>query len=549
MGEAGRPAPTTSSRVSSPATRSRGSRSRGFQGTADSGNLVGALDDYLGSGSYEAGLVRADRPAAGDPVRARSATTSTGSRATARVPLRTRCLRDDPDLRLVPDLRRPRARTSSTRSRKRSRSRRRPTARSSLHPIEIFEVKGPIQLVRAASTVPLLVSGDGHAWPELSVAGLLDGTGPIRYTATCRSTPSPRRSTPERRSPSPTPTDGASSGSAVATPRRRTRTPSVPGQGLPEREVRTLFDLPGTQSVAWFPDAKRIVASGFGRPLGRAQTSFRPALAFDGDETTTWRASTLEEDGAGQWVRVDLREPTEVSRGVGSLSAPTFPNQPRATHARISFSDGSSVPVDLSNDKAVGAFEPREDEVRTRRHRRGPARRSASCRRGCPRSASPGSTCASTSSCRLACSTAPSATRRSVRSSETAPLAYLFRAAAAGRGATGRADDGAPVPARSTPASFTLGGTLGSQTQLRGRRCRHRVPADRRRRRPRALPGPRRVRGRAADRPRGRVAHAHDHDRAKIVQAQPRRRRDRALAPRREPSSRARRHARAPKRR
>jgi hypothetical protein len=133
------------------------------------------------------------------------------------------------------------------------------------------------------------------------------------------------------------------------------------GEELPERTVRTLFDRPGTQSVAWYPDAKRIVASGFGRPLGRSQPSFRPSLAFDGDGSTAWRASTLEEGGAGQWVRVDLREPQTVSE-ISILPAPTFPNQPQARHATISFSDGSTVPVDLDFEQGatVARFEPRD---------------------------------------------------------------------------------------------------------------------------------------------------------------------------------------------
>ena len=29
----------------------------------------------------------------------------------------------------------------------------------------------------------LLVAGDGAAWPAMSAAGLLDGAGPVRYTA------------------------------------------------------------------------------------------------------------------------------------------------------------------------------------------------------------------------------------------------------------------------------------------------------------------------------------------------------------------------------
>ena len=373
-----------------------------------------------------------------------------------------------------------------------------------LHPIEIFEIKGPIQLVRAASTVPLLVSGDGHAWPELSVAGLLDRTGPIRYTDDVSNTtlaealddgaPLAITDTNRRRIER----------SAAATPRRRIRTPSGPVSGCPN--VRCARCSPRRQPVRGVvPDATDVVASGFGRPLGRARPSFRPALASTVTRRRRGARSTLEEDGAGQWVRVDLRRPTRSPR-CPSLGAHV--PEPAAGEARDDLVLGRQRAPDrprLRSGHGRSTVRARLDEVRARRDRRcAPAEGVVS----------PG----------LSEITIPGLDLREHIQLPIGVLARAQREPALLRLRRGRT---AAVPLRCPPQdearpvepsigaevrtiddrSFVLDGTLGSQTQVGGGRCRTGLPAVD------GVDVPVRStgsggRGVCADRPPARLAHA-----------------------------------------
>ncbi len=332
-----------------------------LQGTADSGNLVGALDDYLGSGSYEAGLDRADRPAARHPVHPRAQRPRLADRATDRVPPRTRCCATIPTCgsrKSFGDRGRERLRPAAGEGRARDDDRPREAAApdrdlrgEGADPARARRVDGAVARRRRRARV-------ARALRRRAPRGHRARSG---TPATSSSTPSPRRSTPARRSPSPTPTGGASSGSAVATPRRRTRTRSVRARSCPNGRCARSSTAPGTQSVAWFPDAKRIVASGFGRPLGRAQTvvptGARVRRRRDDDMARVdARGGRRRPVGARRPAR-----PTEVSRGVGSSSAPTFPGQPRATHAtHLVLRRQQRARSTSSNGQGRRRFEPRK---------------------------------------------------------------------------------------------------------------------------------------------------------------------------------------------
>ncbi len=74
-----------------------------------------------------------------------------------------------------------------------------------------------------------------------------------------------------------------------------------------------LFAKPGTQSVAYFPDATSISASGSGSDLTGFNSSLRAANAFDGLTSTAWRDGGFE-DPVGSWIKVDFRKPQDPVR-------------------------------------------------------------------------------------------------------------------------------------------------------------------------------------------------------------------------------------------
>lgn len=212
-----------------------------------------------------------------------------------------------------------------------------------LPPVEIWELKSRVSdVVRVEAPQPsLLVSGDGAAWGPLATAGVLSGAGPVEYSGNVGEDRLREL------------IDGGSSIAVTDTNRRRLRVllsyepdyshTLAEGQDL-DRTTQTLFTGPGTQSVAWLPDAKTVEASGAIRPVGGSQPWYRATNAVDGDKGTLWLMRRPE--ARDRSLMISLREPKEVSRAV-FVVANTDKNEDGITRAILRFSDGSEEPVNL----------------------------------------------------------------------------------------------------------------------------------------------------------------------------------------------------------
>lgn len=224
-----------------------------------------------------------------------------------------------------------------------------------LPPVEVYALRGgATQLRFSNASSASLISGDGFAWTSMAALGLLDDGRPGLPSGAL---------TDEQV------VDELTAGAPVVvtdTNRRRLRViigyepdyshTLAEGEDL-DRVPQDLFDTPGSQSVAWFPDAIRITASGNPRTINGSTPWSRPAMAFDGNPLTAWQIRQLE-GAEGRRLRVELREAESLST---MRIAPTRAAGASAVQrARVLFSDGTSEDVDLSAGIATVTFEPRE---------------------------------------------------------------------------------------------------------------------------------------------------------------------------------------------
>ncbi len=222
-----------------------------------------------------------------------------------------------------------------------------------LPPVEVYAVEdaagteAPPGLVRP-DVAPVVVSGDGAAWPGLAAAGLLDDGRPVVYSGDL----DPAALTEAFESGSP----------LVVTDTNRRRLTRIRG-AVPTRShtlgedqdldqpAQDLFGVPGSQSVATFPDAAVVEASSSGTRITGFQPWLRPANAFDGNYATSWLTGGLE-DPVGSWVRVRFAEPVTLDR-VSLL--PFLPSDAgrRVTSVTLHFSDGDPIPVTLDEGRTT----------------------------------------------------------------------------------------------------------------------------------------------------------------------------------------------------
>lgn len=215
---------------------------------------------------------------------------------------------------------------------------------ANLAPVEVYEVlESAPGLAARAPAPPVLVSGDGEAWADLADLGLLEGTGPVRYTAQL----DPEEATAALEQ----------GGRPVITDTNRRRLTIVAGfevdrsRTLAEgedlgRPTRSLFGGEGTESVVRYEDATTIGTGGTERSVSGYEPWVRPANAFDGDPDTAWRTPRLESP-VGRSVRVDLREPATIESVTVSDARELLPGSEVAEVA-VELSDGTVVPVSLA---------------------------------------------------------------------------------------------------------------------------------------------------------------------------------------------------------
>lgn len=312
-------------------------------------DLERALDAYLGSGRYRPGtLAPVARRLGIEYVVVRN---DLDWQAIDKPrPAVFHAIRDDPDLELVATFGRRGENVVATLDRSPA-----AVSESRLAPVEIFRLEGVAGTARVASPEPpLLLAGDGDAWPAIAGEGLLDDGRPIRYTADT--------SAPEL-------AGLLSEGAPLVitdTNRRQvtasTRFGAVQSHTLaPSEDIgrapTNLFDAPGSESVATFQDAARItsasIASG---PTGYEPWS-RPANAFDGDLRTSWTTGAFE-DPVGRSVKVVFEEAVTIDE-VGVVAARPSGGGRAVTLVNLIFSDGTTVIADVSAGQALARFPPR----------------------------------------------------------------------------------------------------------------------------------------------------------------------------------------------
>jgi arabinofuranan 3-O-arabinosyltransferase len=215
---------------------------------------------------------------------------------------------------------------------------------TALPPVELYQVQNSPGIVQLRPDgPPMLVSGDGEGLVSLGAIGALDNTPGFRFTAS-------------------TSTDDLqkllAAGSPVVitdTNRRRatqvTSSHNLTSYTLPagadlDRPALDLYGVPGSQTVATYGVASDITSSGFGSSLSRYDNWLRPAHAFDHDPNTAWRTAGAG-DPVGQWLRLDLDQPTVLSRLV--LTPSPDGAQRHISAVTISFSDGSSTKATLND--------------------------------------------------------------------------------------------------------------------------------------------------------------------------------------------------------
>ncbi len=312
-------------------------------------DLERALDGYLGSGRYRPGtLAPVARRLGIEYVVVRN---DLDWQAIDKPrPSVFQALRDDPDLELVATFGGRGENVVSPLDRSRS-----AVAESRLAPVEVFRLEGVAGTARIVPPEPpLLLAGDGDAWPAMAGEGLLDDGRPVRYTADT----------------SASELAGLLSEGAplvvTDTNRRQvtalTRFGGVQSHTLaPTEDIgrapTNLFDGPGSESVARFEDAELItsasIASG---PTGYEPWS-RPANAFDGDRDTSWTTGALE-DPVGRSVKVVFDEAVTIGE-VGLVAARPDGGGRALTVVNLLFSDGTTVMADLAAGDTRTRFPPR----------------------------------------------------------------------------------------------------------------------------------------------------------------------------------------------
>lgn len=289
---------------------------------AAAANVTAALDRLLTSGRYEAGTLA--------PIAARLGIQFVVIRndlnwqitGSAR-PIAFQPLRDDPTLERAAAFGNPGQDTVAAGDDSAAAHQER-----LLDPVEVYRIAVVNDVVRAISPVaPILLSGDGDAWPPLARSGLLDTHAPLVATATI----------------------GADSlraaltaGAAVVltdTNRRRSIAFGLGNATLSADDASRVEDLyvrPGSQSVTTFGDATQITY--VGPPMLTASTPpFRPAAAFDGDPTTAWLTG-VNAPAAGAGINIVFRKPTPIT-AVNIRVAD--PDQGRVVQSVLLISDGA----------------------------------------------------------------------------------------------------------------------------------------------------------------------------------------------------------------
>lgn len=232
-----------------------------------------------------------------------------------------------------------------------------------LRPVELYEILDAPGLDQADARPPLLLAGSGESWLGLTALGLLDAFGPVGYL--------PTRTIDEVR---PVLDRG---GAVVITEGNRRRSRRVTAERNYESETLAagatgterppvpLFEGPEFETVADFGTAASITASSYGSPTDTFPTSFRPSNAFDGNPRTAWVISGNQRYD-NQWLRVEFKEPTEVSNIVVRQRRRPG-NDPTITKLNIEFEAPSKDEAQVSSFSTTFKLSPGQTTLNPRK--------------------------------------------------------------------------------------------------------------------------------------------------------------------------------------
>jgi hypothetical protein len=226
----------------------------------------------------------------------------------------------------------------------------------SIPPVQVLELGDPSPVIRAVAGPGIVLSGDAFSLFELAGAGLLDTLPTVLYSGDLSD-----------RDLLTALGDGASVVVSDGNRRRARRLAAMRGGfshtlTAGERPAAGpvgfgMFDEDvDTQTVAVYQGVRSVDASGYGSPF-LLQPQYRPALALDGDPTTAWVVGGFA-DPVGEWIRVDLPEPTRLS-SIELLPHDRGPNARRVSAVVLEFSDGIELTAQVQDRPTVVAFRPR----------------------------------------------------------------------------------------------------------------------------------------------------------------------------------------------
>ncbi|MGZ6954727.1 MAG: alpha-(1-_3)-arabinofuranosyltransferase domain-containing protein [Acidimicrobiia bacterium] len=217
------------------------------------------------------------------------------------------------------------------------------------NPVDVFRVQRPAAIVRTiGSGSSILMSGDGDGTVDLGSLGALDAQPLVLDSASL--------SAAQMRA------QAGSAGSLVVTDSNRLRA----------RRWSTVTDTvgytegPGNHPIRFdesdarldmFPDApadasttvvlqgvRRVGATSYGNPITYTPED-RPARAFDGDLTTSWRTGAFS-DVRGERIEVETLKPLTTDR-VNLVQVLQKPNARWITHAVLRFDGKDATDIDL----------------------------------------------------------------------------------------------------------------------------------------------------------------------------------------------------------
>jgi arabinofuranan 3-O-arabinosyltransferase len=274
------------------------------QGTAESADVVAAIDEYVASTGYVPGTLAPILQRLGVRWVVLQNDLDWQQMGVPR-PATYHRLRFDPGLRLAATFGRRGQNTAASLDVIDAKS----LGELSLPPVEVYEVAGkPSPRPRLAAGPPLLVSGAGDSWPALAAAGLLNGP-PVAYTGAADDN---LLEEAVDSGAQVVMTDGNRRRAIQATSGRPRPSPTLAFGEPHPRPPADLFGSPDTQSLATYPDADLIVASRYGDGLRPYDVASRPANAFDQVERTAWMLRGPL-DPTGESITVQLRAPVAIT--------------------------------------------------------------------------------------------------------------------------------------------------------------------------------------------------------------------------------------------